>query len=168
MCQGAKRVKKARVQTLMSEFKSLCMKDGEQLDDFYLRLNGLVMNIRALWEEIKESYVMKKLLRAVPPKFLQIVSTIEQFGDLDTMSMEEAIGSLKAHEEWMRGKQKRVEDSCCSQKRSGPKGKVLKGNYCWEEKNGLSEIIIKVVLKDQPAKSFVERTVVVGGVTRAE
>ncbi|KAL8134233.1 hypothetical protein AgCh_009329 [Apium graveolens] len=99
MCQGAERVKMAKVQTLKSEFESLSMKDGEQLDDFYLRLNGLVTNIRALGEEVKDNYVVKKLLRVVPQRFLQIVSTIEQFSDLETLTVEETIGSLKAHEE---------------------------------------------------------------------
>ncbi|XP_074326821.1 uncharacterized protein LOC141664765 [Apium graveolens] len=99
MCLGAERVKKAKVQTLKADFESLKMKNGEPLDDFYLKLNGLVANIRALGESVEESYVVKKLLRAVPAKFLQIASTIEQFGDLDTISVEEAIGSLKAHEE---------------------------------------------------------------------
>lgn len=103
MTQGADRVKAAKVQTLKSEFESLCMKDTELLDDFCMKLNGLVTNIRALGEEVKEAYVVKKLLRAVPTKFLQIVSTMEQFGDLETMSVEEAVGSLKAHEERLNG-----------------------------------------------------------------
>lgn len=50
-----------------------------------------------------ESYVVKKLLCVVPSKFRQIVSTLEQFGNLETMSIEEAIGALKAHEERLRG-----------------------------------------------------------------
>lgn len=51
-----------------------------------------------------ESYTVKKFLRSVSSKFLQITSTIEQFGDLKTMTMEEAVGSLKAHEERIKGK----------------------------------------------------------------
>lgn len=47
--------------------------------------------------------MVKNLLRAAPVKFLQITSTIEQFGDLETMTIEEAVGSLKAHEERLRG-----------------------------------------------------------------
>lgn len=47
--------------------------------------------------------MVKKLLRAVPAKFLQIVSTMEQFGDLETMTVEEVVGSLKAHEERLNG-----------------------------------------------------------------
>lgn len=103
MCQGAEHLKKAKVQTLRTEFKSLRMKDNEKLDDFYLKLNGLVSNIRALGETMNEPYVVKKLLRAVLSKFLQIVSTMEQFGDLETMTLEEALGSLKAHEERLKG-----------------------------------------------------------------
>ncbi|XP_074326838.1 uncharacterized protein LOC141664780 [Apium graveolens] len=103
MCLGAKRVRKARIQTLKSEFESLRMKDTEAFADFNMKLNVLVTTIRSLGAEIKEDYVVKKLLRAVPNKFLQIASTIEQFGDLETMSVEETVGSLKAHEERLRG-----------------------------------------------------------------
>lgn len=103
MCLGADRVKKAKVQTLKSDFESLKMKDSENLDEFCMKLNNLVANIRALGEVIEESYVVKKLLRAVPAKFLQIASTIEQFGDLESMSVEEAVWSLKAHEERLKG-----------------------------------------------------------------
>ncbi|XP_074336783.1 uncharacterized protein LOC141673956 [Apium graveolens] len=85
ICQGADRVKKAKVQTLRAEFESLVMKDNEQLDDFYLKLNGLVTNIQALGDTMADSYVVKKMLRAVPTKFL--------------LTVEEVVGSLKAHEE---------------------------------------------------------------------
>lgn len=103
MCQGADRVKQEKVQTLRTEFESLSMKENEQLNEFYLKLNGLVSNIRALGDEMKESYVVKKLLRAVSPKFLQIVSTLEQFGDLKKLSVEEVVGSLRTHEERLKG-----------------------------------------------------------------
>lgn len=104
MYQGVDRVKKVKVQTLRTVFESMDMKDNELLDNFYLKLNGLVTHIRV--EEMKESYVVKKLLRAVPSKFLQIVSTLEQFRDLEKLTVEEVVGSLKAHEERMKGKGK--------------------------------------------------------------
>ncbi|XP_074349271.1 uncharacterized protein LOC141689013 [Apium graveolens] len=61
------RVKKARVQTLKAEFESLSMRDTEKLDDYSLKLNGLITNIRALGETIEEAYVVKKL----PDRFQQ-------------------------------------------------------------------------------------------------
>ncbi|XP_074363252.1 uncharacterized protein LOC141703965 [Apium graveolens] len=103
-CQDVDRVKKARIQTLRSGFEAMIMKDTDSLDDFYLEMSGLVVNICALGEEIAESYMVKKLLRAVPSNFLQISSTMEQFGDLEKMKVEETIGSLKTNKERLRGK----------------------------------------------------------------
>lgn len=96
---GADRVKKARVQTLKTEFDSLRMKDNEKIDDFGMKFISVINKIRSLGDKMEEVYVVSKLLRAVPGKFLQVVSTIEQFGDIDNMSLEEALGRLKAHEE---------------------------------------------------------------------
>lgn len=103
MCLGADRVKKARIQMLKAEFEFLSVKDTELIDDFCMKLNGLVTNIRALGESVEEAYVVKKLLRPVAAKFLQITSTTEQFENLEAMTIEEAVGSLKAHEERLGG-----------------------------------------------------------------
>lgn len=92
MSLGADRVRKAKVQTLKSEFESLQMKDSESIDDFCMKLCALVTNIRALGESIEEAYVVKKLLRVVPAKFLRITSAIEQFGNLETITIEEIVG----------------------------------------------------------------------------
>ncbi|XP_020250569.1 uncharacterized protein LOC109827953 [Asparagus officinalis] len=100
---GAERVKEAKIQTLRSEFEGLRMREAETVDDFGAKLTTILNKIRALGDKIDEAYVVKKLLRAVPPKFLQIASTIEQFGNLNTMTVEEVIGSLKTHEERVRG-----------------------------------------------------------------
>lgn len=79
------------------------MKDTEIIDDFAMKVNNILSNIRALGEKVEEAYVVKKLLHAVLSRFLQIASTIEQFADLDKMMVEEVIGRLKAHEERVRG-----------------------------------------------------------------
>nr|GEV52037.1 eukaryotic initiation factor 4A-3 [Tanacetum cinerariifolium] len=46
----------------------------------------------------EDSTLVRKLLNAVPDRFLQIVASIEQYLDLDTMSLDEAIGRLKTFE----------------------------------------------------------------------
>nr|GFA13312.1 hypothetical protein [Tanacetum cinerariifolium]GFB39021.1 hypothetical protein [Tanacetum cinerariifolium] len=106
MFMRAVRVKTAKIQALKAKFETLSMKDTEIIDDFAMKVNNIVSNIQALGEKVKEAYVVKKLFRAVPSKFLQIDSTIEQFADLDNMTVEEVIGRLKAHEERVRGQSK--------------------------------------------------------------
>ncbi|KAM0843113.1 hypothetical protein ACQ4PT_057927 [Festuca glaucescens] len=100
---GDDHIKEVRVQALKSEFDRLQMKDTESVDDFALRMKTITNEIRLLGEKFEESNAVRKFLQAVPSKFLEIVSAIEQFGDLKTMTMEEVTGRLKAHEERLRG-----------------------------------------------------------------
>lgn len=148
LCQVADRAKKDRVQTLKSEFEMLSMNDNEQIEDFHLRMNGLVTNIQALGEVMEESYVVKKLLRAVPAKFVQITSTLEQFGDMETMTVEEAVGSLKAHEERVKGKTDTKEQQLMLteeewMKREGDEKKLLLTREEWMKRNSGGERAVK-------------------------
>ncbi|XP_074339830.1 uncharacterized protein LOC141677690 [Apium graveolens] len=104
MCMGAERVKEAKVQTLKGEFESPMMKETDKIDDFRMKLSGIMTNIRVLGETMEESSVVRKILRATPDTFLQIASNIEQFRDVKAMTVEELIGRLKAHEERMKGR----------------------------------------------------------------
>jgi hypothetical protein len=92
-------VRDAKLQTLRLQFEGLRMKETESVEDFAARLTTVVNKIQAVGESIPEPYVVKKFLRAVPTKYLQVASAIEQFSDLDTMTVQEVLGRLKAHEE---------------------------------------------------------------------
>ncbi|XBI26540.1 hypothetical protein VPH35_051226 [Triticum aestivum] len=102
---GVERVREARVQSLRSEFDGLKMGDAESVDDFAARFTTLVGRIRELGDAMEEKYVVKKLLRSVSNKFIHVASSIALFGDTNKMAMEEAIGSLKAHEELVKGRE---------------------------------------------------------------
>lgn len=103
MSLGAERVKQAKVQTLRAELDTLSMAETESLDDFCIKLFGIVTNIRVLGETVDEISVVKKLLRAVPSKYVNIASTIEQFEKIEEMTVEHIVGRLKAHDERTRG-----------------------------------------------------------------
>lgn len=102
-----------------------------------MKMSGLVSNIRALRETVRESYVMKKVRHAVPSKNLQIASMIEQFGNLETMSVKETVGSLKAHEERLKGQSGYKRDQLLLTadewaKRESTEGKLLFTNEEWK------------------------------------
>ncbi|XP_074373663.1 uncharacterized protein LOC141714011 [Apium graveolens] len=141
LCLGADKAKKARIQTLKVDFETLSMKETEPLDDFYSKLNSLVTNIRALGETEEEVQVVKKVLREAPSRFLQIASAIEQFGDIETMYVEEVIGSLKAHEERTRGQVDNNEGKLLLtedewKKRENSEGKLLLTSEEWLKRTG--------------------------------
>lgn len=80
------------------------------------------------------------MLRAVPSKFLQITSTMEQFGDLESMTIEEAVASLKAHEERVKGKSEEKESKLLLTedewaKREKTEGKLLLTREEWLKKS---------------------------------
>ena len=53
------------------------MKDDKLIDDFAMKLMTIVSDIRSLGDMVEEISVVKKFLRAVPPRFMQIVTSIE-------------------------------------------------------------------------------------------
>ncbi|KAL4574699.1 hypothetical protein LXL04_021535 [Taraxacum kok-saghyz] len=91
------------------ELESLRMKEGETVDDFAAKLSGLASKARSLGHEPEEVDLVKRLLDSMPKSFLQIVASIEQCFELDTMLFDEAVGRLKAYEERIKGSEK-VED----------------------------------------------------------
>nr|GEW06499.1 zinc finger, CCHC-type [Tanacetum cinerariifolium] len=105
---GEQRVQQERLQTLKSDFEMLHMKEDETIDTFTEKLTTLVNKAASLGHTIEDQTIVRKLLNAIPDRYLQIVALIEQYSDLSKMTMEEAIGRLKTYEErikYKKGKQ---------------------------------------------------------------
>lgn len=100
---GVDRVRTARVATLKRELENLRMKEGETVDEFVTKLTGLASKARSLGYELEEVDLVKRLLDSMPKSFLQIVASIEQCFELDSMLFDEAVGRLKAYEERIKG-----------------------------------------------------------------
>nr|GEZ88078.1 putative zinc finger, CCHC-type [Tanacetum cinerariifolium] len=62
----------------------------------------------SLGSTLDESTRVRKLLNSVPERFIQIVASIEQYSDLDKMTLDEAIGRLKTFEERIKVKKGRA------------------------------------------------------------
>lgn len=97
---GADRVKEARLQTLMSEFEKIKMKDSDSIDSFAGKLSQIASKSISLGQTIEEPKLVKKFLNSLPrSKFIQIIASLEQVLDLNKTSFEDIIGRLKAYEE---------------------------------------------------------------------
>ena len=70
---GVERVKEANVKTLKSEFEAICMKDGELIEDFAMKLTTIVNGIRSLGNMVDEISFVKKFLLAVPLRSMQML-----------------------------------------------------------------------------------------------
>ena len=96
---GVQRVQESNAQQLRREFAALVWKDGETAEDFAVRLTGLANNLRILGDNITEAEVVRKMLQVVPEDLSQVVISIETLLDLNTISVEEVTGRLRAVEQ---------------------------------------------------------------------
>ncbi|GJZ51106.1 zinc finger, CCHC-type containing protein [Tanacetum coccineum] len=67
------------------------MKEDETIDTFTTKLTTLINKAASLGHTMEDETLVRKLLNAVPDRYLQIVASIEQYSDLDEMTLEEAI-----------------------------------------------------------------------------
>ncbi|XP_022861288.1 uncharacterized protein LOC111381706 [Olea europaea var. sylvestris] len=87
------------------EFKRVSMcetakedKDDESFDEFYAKLNAIVNSSFNLGEGISEPKIVRKVLRSLPERFRPKVTAIEESKDLDTIKIEELVGSFQTYE----------------------------------------------------------------------
>ncbi|XP_075633472.1 uncharacterized protein LOC142605933 [Castanea sativa] len=73
---------------LDTTYEELKMGDDESFDLFYGKLNEIVI------AKIKDTKVVRKILRSLPESFRAKVITIEENKDLDEIKIQELIGSL--------------------------------------------------------------------------
>jgi hypothetical protein len=99
MWVGDDRVKVANVERLMKAFETITFHDGESMDEFVMRINGVVSNLRELGEKVDDSRVVQKILHVLPKKMRQVAVSIQMLCDLNTMFVEELLSRLCVAEE---------------------------------------------------------------------
>ena len=87
---GIDHLAQSRAQGLGREFENLSMKKADKVSD--------LVELQQLSERLDDKDAVKKLLRSMFPRYDSLTLSLEQFGDLDSMSLVEAIGPLKVHE----------------------------------------------------------------------
>jgi hypothetical protein len=92
---GDDRVMKATTQQLRQKFDLATFDDGETVEDYALRLSCMAAHLTTLSEEVKDSEIITKMLRSLPPRFKQITITIKTLLDVSTMSVADLTGRLK-------------------------------------------------------------------------
>jgi hypothetical protein len=94
---GLNRNRKSMVQKLCQEWDRLAFRLVEDIDDFALRLSGLVQQLAWHGDSgIDEQKAVEKYLCVVPKKYTQIALSMETLLNLLTLSIEEVTGRLKA------------------------------------------------------------------------
>ncbi|XP_062021255.1 uncharacterized protein LOC133737773 [Rosa rugosa] len=84
--KGVDRVKRVCLQSQRADFESAQMSEGENVSDYYSRLRIIVNEMKRNGEKIDEVHE-------------HVVTSIEESKDLEIMSTEELLGSIRVHEQ---------------------------------------------------------------------
>jgi hypothetical protein len=95
--EGDAKVKGEKIQTYRGQFEKLKMKEDEDIEAYFLRVDEIMNSIKGLGEEIKELVIVQKVLRSLPKRFDPKISNLEEREDLSTLSMDELHGILIAY-----------------------------------------------------------------------
>jgi len=74
------------------------MKEDESIEQMYSRFQTLVSGLQILKKSYVASDHVSKILRSLPARWRPIVTAIKEAKDLNTLSVEDLVSSLKVHE----------------------------------------------------------------------
>ncbi|CAL2237915.1 unnamed protein product [Prunus armeniaca] len=97
--EGNARVKRLTLQALRRDFETLEMKVGEMIVDYFASVMSVANKMRVYGEAMTDITVCEKILRSLTDKFNYIVCSIEEFRDMDTLTIDELKSSLIVHEQ---------------------------------------------------------------------
>ena len=94
MHEGTKAIKINKLQQLTSKFESIKISDDESFDKFYAKLNDIVNSAYNLGEIYDQPKIVRKILRFFTEDFRPKVTAITESKDVDSISIDELVGSL--------------------------------------------------------------------------
>jgi hypothetical protein len=86
------------LQMLISRFEKIKMLENETVSQFYTRINDLRNSMVTLGKRVSDVKLIKKILRSLPECFKIKETSIKESKDLDSMKIEELVGSLQTNE----------------------------------------------------------------------
>ena len=99
LCMKAQRqLRLKKLEQLTTRFESIRMPDDECFDEFYAKLNDIVNSTYNLGEIKSQPKIVTKILRSLTEDFRLKVTAITESKDVDSIPVDELVGSLKSNE----------------------------------------------------------------------
>ena len=86
------------MQRLTTRFESIGISDDECFDEFYAKLNDIVNSAYNFGEIYDQPKIIRKILRSLTKDFRPKVTVIIESKDVDSILVDEIVGSLQSYE----------------------------------------------------------------------
>jgi len=143
--EGSKKVREAKALMLVHQYDLFKLKDDESIEQMYSRLQTLVYGLQILKKSYVASDHVSKILRSLPTRWRPKVTTIEEAKDLNTLSVEDLVSSLKVHEIGLNEHEPARKVKSIALHLKGSHQKLLK--LLNLKMNHLMEILMKILLR---------------------
>ena len=95
--KGTKVVKINKLQQLKTRFENIRVSDNESFDEFYAKFNDIVNSAYNLSEIYDQPKIVRKILRSLTEDFRPKVTIITESKDVDSIPVDELVGSLHSY-----------------------------------------------------------------------
>nr|GEV91633.1 zf-CCHC domain-containing protein/DUF4219 domain-containing protein/UBN2 domain-containing protein [Tanacetum cinerariifolium] len=95
---GNSQVKDNKIDLLVEQYEQFTIPKEESIDKGFARFNTIITSLKALDECFSIKNSVRKIHRALHPKWRAKVTAIEQSKDLTSLVLDELIGNLKVYE----------------------------------------------------------------------
>ncbi|XP_058189275.1 uncharacterized protein LOC131306863 [Rhododendron vialii] len=96
--EGNSQLRQQKLQSIITEFEMIRMKDNEMFGEFYAKLSEVVNSSFNLGEPISQEKIMKKIMHSLPERFITKVEILECMPNFASMKVEEIVGHLLTFE----------------------------------------------------------------------
>src|ERR1044072_1025175 len=123
--EGNSQVKETKALALIQKYEAFRMEEKEYVETMFSRFQMLVAGLRVLDKGYSTSDRVKKIIRSLPAKWRPMVTALKVAKDLNSISLEELISSLRSHEIELQEDEPRRKVKSVALKSSTRKAKAL-------------------------------------------
>ena len=106
--EGTNQVKQSKVNMLVHTYEMFKMESNEIISEMYTRFTNIINSLKSLGKFYSNQELVNKILRSLPSAWDAKSTAIQEAKDLDTLPLEQLVGSLMTYE--MNIKQKNTEN----------------------------------------------------------
>ena len=96
--EGTNQVKETKINMLVHKYELFKIKHDESITAMFTHFTDIINGLKSLGKSYTNSELVRKILRSLPRTWEAKVTAIQEAKDLNTLPLEELLGSLMTHE----------------------------------------------------------------------